>query len=221
MDYRGPQPADYDNVRALNLAFLKLLADSSRTGRYFRHLPAVLAERGMAMSIAERERLAGAPFLLFSCKEGDVEYWQWLLDIQQRPSLLDNPPDADSAEAGVVAAALGFMWQLARQNPYAARLICGASLHWCEELAARPLLDVVSAATCGNVLELRAAADAELWNKLLHTATLDAQAVAEAARISALQRVLTRSTPVRPARTAMAASRLHAPTLQVAEEIER
>jgi len=221
MDYRGPQPADYDNVRALNLAFLKLLGDRERTGRWFRRLPDTLFERAASLTALERERLASAPFLLFSCREGDAEHWEWLLDVGRSENLLEPAANRDPAETGVVAAALGFMWQLARQNPYAARLICGASLHWCEQLAERPLLDVVSAAASGNVLELRNAADAELWNKLLYTGTIDIRPIAEAARISAMQRVLTYATGVRPVPAAMAASRLHAPTLRVAEEIDR
>lgn len=220
MDYRGPQAADFDNVRALNLAFLKLLAERRRAARLLARLPTTLTERCAALTPLQRERLAGVPFLLFSCREGDADYWDALFANGGARTLFDGEAPFDAAVAGVVSAALGFIWQLARQNPYAARVVCGASLHWCEQLAERPLLDVVTVAASGNVLTLRAPDDTALWTKLLHPATSGERAIREAAQISALQRLLTRGSAT-PAGVALAARTMARPTLQVADEIER
>lgn len=223
MEYRGPQDADYDNVRALNRTWLGLLGDAPRARRLLAGLPAALAERCVGLRSLQRERLARTPFLLLSFREDDTGRWAAMfegLDGRGRSLFAGSPPQ-DAAEAGLTHAALGFVWQLARLNPYAARLICGASLHWCEQIAERPLIEVVVTASCGELLVPRRAGDTCLWRKLLYEATAADRAVRDAARISALQRVLTAGQEPGTGRRSLAARRLAAPGMQVADDGDR
>lgn len=211
MDYRGPQDADYDNVRALNGAFLDLLAGAERGPALAAVLPAPLAERCRGLTRLQRARLARTPFLLPSFCEDDAERWAALFDGGRSLPLFAADSRSSEAEAGLRHAALGFVWQLARLNPYAARLICGATLHWCEQLAERPLIEVIAVASAPDLLAPRRAGDACLWRKLLYDGIAADRAVRDAARISALQRVLTASRDSRSARPAIAARRLATP----------
>jgi hypothetical protein len=220
MDYRGPQQADYANVQALNGAFLALLQRPQHTSTLLAGLPPALREQSRQLTGLQRERLATAPFLLFSFREQDGAYWDQLFRAQGPADLFAGTP-LDEELARLVAAGLGYLWQLARRNAYAARILCCASLHWCEQLAERPLLDIVSAATRDDVLILRAPTDAYLWHKLLHLVTSAERAVSDAARVSALQRLLTSPAPSRAVATARAARRLQPRTLRVAEDNER
>ena len=220
MDYRGPQQADYANVRALNGAFLRLVQRPPHTASLLAGLPPALRERSRQLTGLQRERLAGVPFLLFSFRELDGAYWEQLFHAQGPADLFAGAP-LDEDLSRLVAAGLGYLWQLARRNAYAARILCCASLHWCEQLAERPLLDIVSAASRRDVLILRAPADACLWHKLLHVATSAERAVSDAAKVSALQRLLTSPAPPLAAVSTRAARRLPPRTLQVAEDIER
>ncbi len=220
MEYRGPQQADYDNVRALNSAFLKLLRDPHHSANLLRGLPAALRERNRRLTALQCERLASAPFLLFSFREHDGAFWQQLLRSTHSRDLFGGA-ETDVELSRLVAAGLGYLWQLARRNAYAARILCCASLHWCEQLAERPLLDIVSAASCRDLLTLRAPTDACLWHKLLYVATSSERPVRTAARISALQRVLTTALPQRVSQPARAARRIDRVPLRVAEDIER
>lgn len=223
MEYRGPQDADYDNVQALNRTWLGLLGDTRRARRLLSGMPAKLAERLSGLRSLQRERLARTPFLLLSFCEDDAARWAELfegLDGRNRLLFAGSPP-GDPAESGLTHAALGFVWQLARLNPYAARLICGASLHWCEQIAERPLIEVLVTASCGELLAPRRAGDICLWQKLLCEGTAADRAVREAARISALQRVLTAGQEPAERRHALAARRLSAPGMQVADDNER
>lgn len=218
MEYPGPQPADYDNVRALNRAFLNLLTDRHAAARLFAELPSALMERCVELTSRRRQRVAETPFLLFSFRERDAAYWDRLFEERRCHDLLAAVEPLDAALAGLVSAGLGFLWQLARQNTYTARLICGASLHWCEQLAERPLLEVVSVADARRLLTLRSPGDAGLWQKLLHDGASSDRAVSDAARLSALQRVLTHG---RPPPTALAARKVRAPSLHLSGQAER
>ncbi|MDZ7644425.1 MAG: hypothetical protein U5K76_09580 [Woeseiaceae bacterium] len=215
MDYAGPQPADYDNVHALNRAFLELLADRRIAGVLLAGLPPELTDRCLQLTRLQRQRLAQSPFLLFSFRESDAAFWDRLFESRGQRDLLAVPEPGDRALAGLVAAGLGFVWQLARQNPYIARLICGASLHWCERLAERPLLDVVAIADGRRVLTLRAPRDTGLWETLLNGGCSSERAVGDAVRISALQRILTHARGRQPA---LAARSVTAPSLSVADD---
>ena len=220
MEYRGPQQADYDNVRALNSAFLILLRNPKHSANLLGGLPPALRERNARLTALQCERLASAPFLLFSFREHDGPFWEHILRARHSGNLFaDVETDVDLSR--LIAAGLGYLWQLARRNAYAARILCCASLNWCEQLAERPLLDIVSAASCRDILTLRAETDASLWHKLLYVATSSERPVRTAARISALQRVLTTTLPQRVSQPARAARSIDSLPLRVAEDIER
>lgn len=221
MDYRGPQSADYDNVRALNRAFLEMLGDRAGGRRLLAVLSPALAERCRSLRRAERERLAGAPFLLLAFRERDIDWWERLFESGRSRELFAVHDTRPASEAALLSAALGFVWQLARLNPYAARLICAASLHWCEQLAERPLFDILARAAEHDVLELRAGDDEALWSKLLHAGTSADSTLCRAARISALQRLLTGANAELPAGSALAARRLATPARRLGARDER
>lgn len=218
MRYRGPQAADYRNVRALNAAFLVLLKDAARARSLLRHLPGGLQSRFSGLTSVQQERLAGTPFLLFSFKEHDGTFWEGLFDGGQSLELFQQAPAADAEQSKVLHAALGFTWQLARDNSYAARAICGASLHWCEHLADKPILEVYSVASHVDLLRLRSPRDESFWRKLLYPGTSGTASIREAAHTSALQRLLTESHDDISRQRARAASRLRKPSLQVADD---
>ncbi|MEQ8206941.1 MAG: hypothetical protein RIA65_12245 [Woeseia sp.] len=220
MDYLGPQHADYTNVRALNRAFLDLLADLLRAQGLCHGLAPGLFERLQAQRSLQRERLASAPFLLFSLREADGEFWDGLFVSCRERDLFASAP-SDQAVNRLVTASVAYLWQLARQNAYAARVICGASLHWCEQIAEQSLMDIVQAAACADVLRLRSPADSALWHKLLDDATSGERAVRDAARITALQRVLTDGAGQRTQRPALAARSFQPQAFRVADNSER
>jgi len=220
MDYLGPQQADFSNVRSLNLEFLGVLA-RRQSSALLAGLPGELSQRVRALRPAQCERLAATPFLLFSFRERDDDYWERLLAANAARDLFAGA-SADEGQMRLIAAGLGFVWQLARQNSYAARLICGASLHWCERLAERTLLDVVNVvAASDDVLVLREGADCALWRKLLHSGISNERQVRRAAHISALQYVLTSCRRADAPRLATAARAGLSPSLRVADETRR
>ncbi len=216
MEYRGPQDSDYENVRALNRALLDLLAAGTAGDRWLAPLPGPLAERCRRLGVARRARLAGTPFLLLTFRETDTERWEGLLAAGRNRDLFASAPDA--RETPLLDATLGFAWQLARANAYAARLLCGASLHWCELVAEQPLVRVLAVAADAGLAGLRRADDPVLWQRLLTDCTAPDRTLCEAARIAALQRVLT-SVPGLPLKRA--ARRLDGRTLRVADESGR
>ena len=216
MEFRGPQDSDYDNVRALNRALLDLWAAGAGGERWLAPLPGPLAARCRRLGVARRDRLAQVPFLLLSFRETDTERWESLLTAGRSRDLFTSAPEP--REAALLDAALGFAWQLARGNAYAARLLCGASLHWCELVAEQPLVRVLAVAADAGLPVLRRADDPLLWQRLLADCTSSDRTLCEAARIAALQRVLT-SVPEPPLQRA--ARRLDARALRVADESGR
>lgn len=217
MEFRGPGAADFENVQSLNRAFLKLLKHEPDTRKCLLGLPPALAACLASLSHSEAERLSGTPFLLLSFRERDDEFWEGIFaDVSRRD--LFAVPETPSDELGrLISAGLGFVWQLARQNPFAARLVCGASLHWCEQLTERTFFQVLATAGArADVLILRCANDAGLWAKLLASGISREKQVRRAAHISALQSVLTRASM--PDRKRWAACALKAPSMKVADE---
>jgi len=214
MDFRGPEDSDYENVTALNRALVARCAGTASGRRLLGALPAPLAARWHRLSGVQRERLARTPLLLLSFREGDHAFWDRLLG-ESRP-LFEAAGARDASLAALVDAALGYVWHLARLNPYSARLICGASLHWCERLAEQPLAELTAAAAGSRLVTLRAADDTCLWRKLLGDGVSADRTLRDAARISVLQRVLTGAEDMRM-RPALAARRLDAPSRRVTD----
>ena len=152
MSYPGPQSVDFDDVRALNRTFLKRLQEDPTLAGRAVQLREDLTRRLADLSPQQADRLAEAPFLLMSFRENDDRFWDDLYAADPHRDLYEEPAAPDDTSR-LIAAGLGFAWQLARQNPYALRLVGGASLHWCERLGQRPLIQVLdgdSGGRCGH-----------------------------------------------------------------------
>lgn len=219
MEFEGPSATDYANVTSLNRAFLALLRRGGPARRCLGELRKPLAQALVGLTRSQADRLAAAPFLLMSFRERDDRFWERAFAAEQQNDLFAAPPAASDEVAGLISAGLGFAWQLSKQNAYATRLVCGASLHWCEQLAELSFMHLLSLAGRGHQLvTLRCAADSDLWSKLLNSGISREPQVHRAAHISALHSVLTRaSLPAeRQWRTAACATRR--PSLQVAED---
>jgi hypothetical protein len=218
MEFRGPEPADFANVRSLNRAFLKLICRPTGGKRLRRQLSPLLEPLMAGLTTMQIQRLANAPFLLFSLRElGDV-YWSEIFADDPTGDLF-TPLGQPSPESGqLIAAALGFLWQLSSGNPYAARVVSGASLSWCERLSDVTFLKLIQC-TAGrdDLLVLRHADNDNLWRKLLIAGINSEPEIRTSAHQCALQTMLTtaQSSANRP--LSAAACRGPAPTLQVAE----
>lgn len=218
MDFKGPETADFANVRSLNRAFLSLLRDST-SGRTLRQqLPATVQELIRALTDLQIRRLAAAPFMLMSLREQDTDFWREIAGEPENIDLLTTEPaDLDTAQLAV--ATVAFLWQLARRNSYAARLISGATLEWCEQLASRTLLRLLQRTISSEgMLQPRLAANIDFWNKLLGAGLSSEPDIRSAAHLAALQTLLTND-PVshyRPERAAACSSQ--APSLRVADK---
>jgi len=219
MAFEGPETTDYRNVVSLNRAYLTLLQRDLRCRQGLRQLSTRLGEKISNLSKRQIERLAATPFLLLSFRESNDHYWSKVLDRKKGGDLFTSSGSDDLDN--LVSAGLGFIWQLARQNPYALRLICGASLHWCEEIAEQTFFRLlVSVAAHGDVLQLRAAHDHELWRKLLDDGVNSERMICRAAHVSALQTVLTQSQHQKRQTWALAARSMNSPGLRVADETD-
>jgi hypothetical protein len=191
MEFNGPEAADLSDVRSLNVAFLELL--SSGDGEQLRRtLPASLRTAVAKLTHRQIERLAAVPFLLLSLSESDDAYWGRVSADSPVRDLFAPSHHVISPLGQIATAALGFLWQLARKNPYAARLVSGASLNWCEQLAASTLLLVMQrAAEDQRVVVPRMAANRAFWHRLLSAGLSSEAEVRRAAHLSALQTMLT------------------------------
>lgn len=193
MHYDGPDAADLANVFVLNDAFIAWQrARPLEESRERSLAPEVRAKLG-ELNREQRERLARTPFLLMSLAEDDEARWQSLFAGHGTRELLQCLQVRDEAASGLVAAGLGFLWQLAQRNPYATRLVSGASLSWCEQLAACTLMDLYSSVLQDRMLLApRMADNTDLWQRLLTAGVSNRRHVRIAARVSAMQTMLTR-----------------------------
>jgi hypothetical protein len=215
MTFEGPESRDYENVVSLNLAWLECLKHDRAAGTGPAAGPSPHVERLRQLNATESARLAESPFLLFSFRERDHEFWDQVFARRVGSDLFDTP------QTGMLAtlthAALGFVWQLAGRNPYALRLFCGASLYWCEciaDLTFIRLLDAVRSAR--DVPVLRLAGNRKLWEKLTHEGVSRNNRTRHAAQFAALQTILTDSAGHDPqASLARAARKADAPGLRV------
>lgn len=190
MSFEGPDTSDYENVVALNEAYLQLMVRDAALQAGLRSCPESVKERLLGLTATEISRLATTPFLLFSFRERDDRYWTRLLDPAPPRGLFNSCGSADIDT--LISAALGFIWQLARQNPYSLRLFCGATLHWCERIAESTFFGLLEAVQrSGDVPELRMAASAGTWRMLLGNGARGEHRMRTAAQLAALQTVLT------------------------------
>lgn len=210
MSYACPRASDFDELRALNVAFLRRLRAYPQGG--LDGLQAELALRISRLGDRQLERLAAVPMLLMSFREDDVALWE---PGQAREFGDDSgtlvPRDDESQR--LLAAGLAFVWQLARRDPYSLRLFTGVTLHWCERVADQPFLSLLGLVNGhANLPVLRAARETSVWQKLLSHGVSPKRIVRDAAHLSSLQMRLTLSGRTE-ARWASAACRVGAPSL--------
>ena len=85
--YQPPAQSDYANVAELNEAWLRVTTD---------------------LKPPQRARLATAPFLLFSLRETDVQWWETALGSAPQPDLLQSAASSDWRLRELQLAALAF-----------------------------------------------------------------------------------------------------------------
>lgn len=196
--YPGPSSDDYANVLALNTAFLEANYD---------------------LKGPQRGRLAAAPFLLFSIRENDLEWWEKALADNRQGDLMPEPKLSNTELRGIQSAAIGFLWQLARRNPYAARIMSGATIAWCEKLAAMPLVTLLDrVAGRSDLMTSRLEDHGDSGHHLLGCGTSSRQRVRRAAQLIVLQSLLTRTGSEQYTRLPAAACKMAGPRLKVAEK---
>jgi hypothetical protein len=217
MMFEGPESVDYRNVSALNRAYLSLLSSDRSARQSLQHLSPPLLQRITSLTRHQADRLAATPFMLLSFREQDDRLWSQIFADRRGRDLFSASVTDDYDR--LRSAGLGFVWQLARQNPYTLRLICGASLHWCEQIAERTVFGLLAAAAPhADLLQLRRAHDSELWRKLLDDGICRESSIRTAAHVSALQTMLTRPADPVSRPWAVAACKTTRPGLRVAEE---
>ena len=203
MEYQGLIEDDIANVRALNRAWLRLAADGP--------------EQAAFPDEARRQRLADAPFLLFTLREHEEPFWSTLLDGDPQRGLFTICPSAEQRE--LQTACLAWLWELSRRNPYAARIVAGAPLKWCEQIAAYPLVRLLRSAADADLVRPRFPAESPMHRRLLLRAGSTLRAARAAAQITAMQAMLTMTGLARYDRLPAAACRLKGPSRQVADEV--
>ncbi len=188
MAYKGPADHDLNNVFALNASLLGVLG----CGHDWIQAPPALAAKLARLGNDERERIARTPLLLLSVGEQDLTRWAPVFEARRRRDLVDAMHEPPPRVAELASATLGFLWQLARRDTYAARVLSGASIEWCERLAGSLLLDVLAfGAREPGLLALRLGTQATFWNKLLAAGTSPERDVRLASRVCALQTAMT------------------------------
>jgi len=204
MEYQGPTPGDLANIQALNRFFL-MACSAAAPDRF-----AVLQAHRMTQS--RITRLAGAPFLLFSLREQDEEYWQRILGDESQIDLIDSADPPDEKIQQLQAAGLSFLWQLVHRNAYTARIVSGASVSWCERMAEQTLVGLLHrVATRGDLMRLRFEDEAEVWRRLLDAGTSSSYQARLTSQHCALQAMLTRRDARQYNRMPAAACTMRAP----------
>jgi hypothetical protein len=221
MEFSGPQAADLANVTSLNHSFLVQLRASSRGRQWRRQLPPAVQVMIKGLTDLQIGRLAAAPFLLLSLRERDADCWRALAGDDSTLDLL-QVLDGDIDHGQLSLAGLAFLWALAGRNPYAARLISGAPLDWCEQLADRTLLGLLQrAAGRRDLLQPRLATSEGFWRRMLGPGLSSERVVRQAAHLTALQSILTEDPAAhyRPMRAAACSTLV--PTLRVTDRSRR
>ncbi len=182
MQYPCPERADLDEIRALNSAFLDVCARSS--------LPDGVAARIASLTLAQRELLSDAPFLLFSLQEDQASLWDRLFAAE--PDFFDEPTPAEWVP--ITTAAIAFLWHLAKRAPHDARLFAALSPALSRRLAEHPLISVTHRALgLGISPRPRFTEQPELWSLLFDACSAPDSARMTAGQMIAMQRLLLKS----------------------------
>ena len=205
MEYMGLTQDDLANVRALNRRWLRLRESGAGGG-------APLADKQL-------ERLAAAPFLLFSFQEQDGQLWRAVLRGDGQQDLLHGKAPVSAELGALQAAGLAFLWELERRNPYVARVVSGAPLSWCEQLASLTLVRVLESTAHCSVVESRFDDASSLYRRLLQRGGSAREEARVFAQIGALQAMLTSATLVPYRRFPAAACGMPQPAERVADKV--
>ncbi|HKJ20160.1 MAG TPA: hypothetical protein VJ993_05830 [Woeseiaceae bacterium] len=191
MEYEGLTRNDLANVEALNRAWLRCCGDSD------------IAAGKLTATL--RDRMATAPFLLFSFREQDDDLWSRLLEKCPQQDLLDERRQSSDQLRLVQLNGLSFIWGLAQRNPYAARFVSVAPSRWCEKIMSVTLVRFVESTSSRNLLEPR-----------LETASMLHRRFAQ---MGALQSLLFTSQPAYDDRMRAAACRTPQIVRQIANKV--
>ena len=204
MEYQGLTTDDLANVRALNRAWLAL--GMPRT------------KEPLPLSLQRQRRLASAPFLLFSFQEQDARLWQRMLEPGAQRDLF-RQPSASGGLRNLQATGLAFLWELTRRNPYAARVVCGAPLQWCEQLAAATLVRVHECARSCDLAGWRFPVGSPINRRLLIHGSSAVREPRIAAQVAALQSLLTTAPTPHYGRLQAAACRVPGVSRRITDQV--
>lgn len=192
MHYQGPSTDDLDNIHALNRRFLETLPRAGDAGC------GKLSRRRLSES--QQAHLGCAPFLLFSFREGEPDYWKQVLSDDAQLKLLPPERSLNAMIRELQFAGLSFLWQLSRYNPYAVRIVSGAPHSWCEQVAALPVVTFLNRTVeRADILVPRFRDQADVWQRLLKSGVSADARLRAMSHQSALQAMLTRAAPANPA----------------------
>ena len=204
MDYQGPTAEDLRNIRALNMAFLRATNCSD-----------CALQNGIAsqpLTEMQIRRLGEAPFLLFSFREQDGEFWKRVLTGDSQQDLLHPAVQPGGRLHELQVAGLGFVWQLSRRNPYVSRVVSGAPVGWCERLAGSTLARLLErAAMRSDLLCARFTGDDTIWRRLLNGGVNSKHSLRRTSHHCALQALLTGEHQTRKIRIPAAACSMKHP----------
>jgi hypothetical protein len=201
MEYEGLSQDDLDNVRALNRVWLELEGSAE-----------------LRRSAGRLERLAATPFMLFSFCEHDDARWSRLFGERRQQDMLEQEAVISAELRALQVAGLAYLWELTRRNPYVARIVSGAPLQWCEQIAASTLVRVLECARF-RLIEPRFADETELKRRLLGRGSALGRELRVFAQIAALQAMLTGGQAAQYRRLPAAACRMPQTKRQVADEV--
>jgi hypothetical protein len=205
MEYAGLTGDNLANVRALNVAWLKLHSRAQRP-----------AEQ---LSPRRIERLAAVPFLLFSFSEQDEDLWRRLLNEERQPDLLEAPVQVSEDIHVLQTSGLAFLWNLARHNPYVARVVSGVPSNWCEQIASVVLMRLLECTSRCALIQPRFEDEAVIHRRLLRHGGSALRDARNSAQISALHSMLMVSRSARYGRLPAAACQTPSHTRQVADKV--
>jgi len=216
MGFKGPEGADFENITALNRTWLSLLQHKNELRRGLDGLPDQLVERITNLASSQINRLARTPFLLFSFREDEDEYWSHTLADERERDLFGVQHSAEVDT--LISASLGFAWQLAQRNSFALRLTFGATAHWSERIAEKTVIELLEGfRITGDPPVIRLAHRTDLWRKLLGSGVSHQGLASFTAQITALQSFLTDASPVHSKPWASAARKTSVPGYRFAE----
>ena len=204
MDFEGLTTDDLINVTALNRAWLDMGNRQASSKR---------------LTLSRIDRLAAVPFLLFSFREHDAALWQRLLDPDPQADLLQDSPADNRDLASLQTAGLAFLWELARRNPYVARVVTGADLPWCNALATATLAELLGRVAHEVIIEARFGDEDARLERLLASGVSPDDAVRAATQLGVLHSLLTHRREVGYAQLPAAACSLRLPHRKVADEV--